>query len=660
MGEVHRARDTRLDREVAIKLLPRTFGEDPDRRVRFDREAKVLASLNHPNIAQVYGVEEIERSLAIVMELVPGEDLNARIRRGPLPWLEARPIARQLAVGLDAAHERGIIHRDLKPANVRLTPDDTVKILDFGLAKAFLPDGNAQDPALSPTFTSPATDLGVILGTAPYMAPEQAKGRPVDKRADIWAFGVVVYEMLTATSPFAADSVIESLGLAVTRDPDWTAIPATVPERVVELLKRCLAKDPRLRLRDIGDAIHIFDERAPGPPVEHVTASVRRRSPALRTIVIVAIAAAAAAALAWTFKPSSSLPLRRFELPERVAQYSTPAISPDGRYLAYVADGRVLVRTLDEDDARELTPQHPTTGMLAWSPDSRSLAYVSEGSIRTVPVSGGAVFTVATIPGSRRVNDLLWRADGSILLAVWSDGLYRVNASGGTPELALKIDSATEVDFHELSVAPEDRLVIGVHQRATNLLRSELVRLGTSAERLVLLEDATVRDLRYAWPGRVLFLRLGANRGLWSMPFDDHRLDLASATLVAARATSFSASGEGTLIARSDRGSKSRLEWLGRDGTTTSIPGSPIVDLVGSIAPTPEGDRVAYVAGRTAPSLFVRDLTTGADRRLTAEGSAQDLEVGSLVKNPGWPPWCRSGVLRASSGWNATDRRSPR
>ena len=263
MGEEHRARDIKLDRQVAIKILPPVFADDPDRRPRFEREARTLASLNHPNIAQIYGVQETEGNVAIVMELVEGEDLAARVARGPLTWSDAQPIARQIAEALDAAHERGIVHRDLKPANIRITPDETVKILDFGLAKALAGEAPAQDPALSPTITRlprgyAGTEMGVILGTAAYMAPEQAKGKPVDKRADIWAFGVVLFELLTGRSPFAAESAVESLGLVVTKEVDWNAIPASVPLHIVELIKRCLVKDPKGRLRDIGDAIPVL------------------------------------------------------------------------------------------------------------------------------------------------------------------------------------------------------------------------------------------------------------------------------------------------------------------------------------------------------------------------------------------------------------------
>src|SRR5688572_21816916 len=254
MGQVFRARDTRLARDVAIKVLPELFAADPERVTRFDREARTLASLNHPNIAHIYGTEHTGTTLALVMELVEGEDLSQRIARGAVPVDETLEIARQIADALEAAHEQGIVHRDLKPGNVKLRTDGVVKVLDFGLAKAIAPEPSSVDQMLSPTFTSPATQLGVVLGTAAYMAPEQAKGKPVDRRADIWAFGVVVHEMLTGRNPWIGETGAETLAHVITKDPDLSTLPAGTPPRLRELIARCLVKDPRGRLRDIGEA----------------------------------------------------------------------------------------------------------------------------------------------------------------------------------------------------------------------------------------------------------------------------------------------------------------------------------------------------------------------------------------------------------------------
>ena len=295
MGEVYRATDGNLKRSVAIKVLPASVAGDADRLARFQREAEVLAALNHPNIAAIYGLEKTPDFTALVMELVDGDDLSSRIARGAIPIDEALPIARQIADALDAAHEQGIIHRDLKPANIKIRADGTVKVLDFGLAKAMDPAGTSRVDAInSPTVTAHATQMGMILGTAAYMAPEQAKGRSVDRRADIWAFGVVLYEMLTGRRAFDGDDISEVLASVLKTDPDLSVLPADVPPSVRRLLRRCLQKDPRKRLSAIGDARLELDEIEPAAPAVRATAVPRRRSivatlwPAVAGIVLTA------------------------------------------------------------------------------------------------------------------------------------------------------------------------------------------------------------------------------------------------------------------------------------------------------------------------------------------------------------------------------------
>jgi serine/threonine protein kinase len=305
MGEVYRARDPKLDRDVAIKILPESFASDADRVMRFEREAKTLASLNHPHIAQIYGFEQSGATSALVMELVDGEDLSQRIARGPIPIDEALPIAKQIAEALEAAHEQGIIHRDLKPANVKVRPDGTVKVLDFGLAKAMdqgsgIGDRGSGGVANSPTITSPAMTMrGVILGTAAYMSPEQAKGKFVDKRADIWAFGVVLYEMLTGRRLFDAEDTSETLAAVLTRDVSMTTMPVAIPPRLRALLRECLIRDPKHRLRDIGDARNVIEKIIAGAADDPTTATAPITSPSWRALPwAVAAAALAAAAIA--------------------------------------------------------------------------------------------------------------------------------------------------------------------------------------------------------------------------------------------------------------------------------------------------------------------------------------------------------------------------
>src|SRR5687767_12309190 len=353
MGEVYRARDSKLKRDVALKVLPADVANDRERLARFQREAEVLASLNHPHIAQIHGLEESTPStgsgqavLALVMELVEGEDLSQRIARGPIPVAEAVAIARQIADALDAAHERGIVHRDLKPANVKLRDDGTVKVLDFGLAKALDPAaGSSADMMHSPTITSPATQLGVILGTAAYMAPEQARGKPIDKRADIWAFGVVLYEVLTGKRAFAGESVTEVAGAVIHTEPDWNAMPAATSGALRMIVRRCLQKDPKQRFRDIGDVRLALDgafATADAPAPIAAATDVRSRRPGPVPLAVGAIAVALLAGTAvWllTRQPPVSRPPMRFTVAPADLESLTPLIdiSPDGRMVSFIA-----------------------------------------------------------------------------------------------------------------------------------------------------------------------------------------------------------------------------------------------------------------------------------------------------------------------------------
>src|SRR5262249_13691134 len=373
MGEVFRARDTKLDRDVALKTLPESFAHDVDRLTRFEREAKTLAALNHAHIAQIYGLEQSSSGSAIVMELVEGEDLVARITRGPMTLDEALPIARQIAEALEAAHDTGIIHRDLKPANIRVRPDGTVKVLDFGLAK---PSAARAIGAAGTTaaLTSPAATMhGVILGAAAYMSPEQAKGKPVDKRADIWAFGCIVFEMVTGRRPFEGEDVTDTIAAVVSKEPDWTDVP-TASRR---LLRHCLEKDPRRRLRDIGDVWTLLDERsaavASAPGSRWITGGVTAAA-------VIAIAAASVLAYLHFREPPLTTPAvsrLHMALPTGAAPDLNMQLSPDGRRLAYLGRGsdgevRVYVRALDELDARPLAgTEGAASGSIFWSPDSR-------------------------------------------------------------------------------------------------------------------------------------------------------------------------------------------------------------------------------------------------------------------------------------------------
>jgi serine/threonine protein kinase len=388
MGEVYRARDTKLNRDVAIKILPETFANDPDRLARFTREAQTLAALNHPNIAHIHGLEESGGVRALVMELVEGEDLAQRIARGPMPLDEALPIARQIADALEAAHERHIIHRDLKPANIKVRADGTVKVLDFGLAKAIEGSGGSGRSggpgglSLSPTIMSPAamTGAGIILGTAAYMSPEQARGKPVDKRADIWAFGCVLFEMVTGTQAFAGETISDLLAAVLTKECDLSG----VPPRLRGLLRRCLEKDPAKRLRDIGDMSLLLDD----PPAASTEITRRRPLPWFVAALAVVIAAAAIAIGAWTRTSSGPAPTTRLviALPEGQELTDHAAISPDGKTIAYTAreggsEPHLFLRDLNAFEAREVTASSGATQPF-FSPDSGWIGFFAQGQLQ--------------------------------------------------------------------------------------------------------------------------------------------------------------------------------------------------------------------------------------------------------------------------------------
>jgi serine/threonine-protein kinase len=448
MGEVYRARDSRLDRDVAIKILPETFAHDADRLARFDREAKALAALNHPHIASIYGVEEGAGIRGLVLELVDGPTLADRIAQGAIPIDEALPIAHQIIDALEAAHEAGIIHRDLKPANIKLRADGTVKVLDFGLAKL------ASDPrstsvlgalSLSPTITSPAaTGIGFLLGTAAYMAPEQARGRAVDKRVDIWAFGCVLFEMLTGQRPFEGEDVTETVGAVIHKEPQWSALPPNTPPAVRLVLRGCIEKNPKKRIRDIGD-VRLALQGAFDPPPAPAAAAVqkppawRRALPFVATSLIGAIAAAAIAAFVVANRDAPAAPPSRFvlQLPDTQQLPTTSGtlltLSPDGRTLVYRARGRdggfrLYRRALGQLDAVPVGDAEVQEAPF-FSPDGQWIGFSVGNVLKKVPTIGGPSQTIAELTTNPRGAD--WSTDGTIVVGLKGAGVMRVPAAGG-------------------------------------------------------------------------------------------------------------------------------------------------------------------------------------------------------------------------------------
>jgi Tol biopolymer transport system component len=515
MGRVYRARDTRLGRDVALKLLPPEWITDPDRRARLEREARLLASLNHPNIATIHGVEDVDGLRALVLEYIEGDTLADRIARGPLPAGEAVAIVRQVKDALDAAHERGIVHRDLKPANIKITPDGLVKVLDFGLA-VLEPerDGRAPDRSQAPTVTARGTREGVVAGTAAYMSPEQARGLAIDKRTDIWAFGCVLYEMLAGRPAFARATLTDTLAAIVEREPDWSALPGTTPPGLVRLLKRCLDKDRRRRLRDIGDAD--AEPATPGEPLR------TRRSLAAALAVAIVSVAGTALIVGRLAAPSAAAPstVALNLVPPNDLNFSgLPVPSPDGARIAFVTaasdEAPVLwVRGLADTTARRLTG---TEGAYRpfWSPDSRFIAFAAEDRMKRVDADTGTVQTICVC-----VTEMLggtWGANNVIVFApVNRSPLHRVSATGGTSEPLTALDATRNENSHRWpSFLPDGRHIL--YTARSDITRNTGVYLAEvgSDQRQWLIEAQS--PAMYAPPGRLLFAR---ERTLLAQAFD--------------------------------------------------------------------------------------------------------------------------------------------
>jgi hypothetical protein len=452
MGEVYRARDTRLGRDVAIKVLPSDVTADRDRLARFEREAQVLASLNHPHIAHIHGIEDSTGAPALVMELVEGPTLAERIAKGPIPLDEALPIAKQIAEALEAAHEQGIIHRDLKPANIKLRADGTVKVLDFGLAKSLEPSAVPGDLTRSPTVLHPAPTLGgVILGTAAYMSPEQARGKPVDKRTDIWSFGCVLFELLTAQKAFDGDTLTDVAAAIVKNEPDWRALPPRTPHAIRSLIARCLRKDPAQRLHDIADGRLQIDE-AVNDPAGATTASPGRNSRErvawIAAVLFLSTTVVFAAMFSAARRPSITsagdpISFAVFP-PERTVFFGAAnttltipsfALSPDGHALVFSAGPRgakptLWVRSLDHVDARQLAGTEDAQDPM-WDPDSRWIGFFADGKLKKIPAAGGAVQVITQTAADFRGET--WGPQDTILFGVGAHAILRVNAAGGTP-----------------------------------------------------------------------------------------------------------------------------------------------------------------------------------------------------------------------------------
>jgi Tol biopolymer transport system component len=617
MGEVYRARDLRLQRDVAFKILPPLFVSDPERLARFEREARLLASLNHPHIAAIYGLEEsgagAQRMPVLVLELVDGETIEDRLKKGPIPADDAMAVALQVAEALEAAHDRGIVHRDLKPANIKIARDGKVKVLDFGLAKALDQEGSSSssDPTLSPTLTSgPATAMGLVMGTAAYMAPEQARGKAVDRRADIWAFGAVLYEMLAGVRPFPGETVSDTLAAVLTAIPDWSRLPADTPRSVRTLLSRCLEKDPRQRLQAIGEARIVLT--APTPPVERVAVSSNRR-------VMAAVAAGAlivgafggAAAMLMRGDPAArSASNRKFDLMLDGLEInidSAPSISPDGERLLYRATGRLFVRALTEFAPKPLPGTEGATYFF-WSPDGRQVAFVRDSKIWRIGVDSGEPTQVGAVPRDLQgTGGGVWTASGELVIA-GSDGvgLFAVPLSGAGGREVLALDRTRETDFHDVSELPAGRgFLITVHR----LQGPDTIAAVVDGKRqnILQIEGESLRAPQYSSAGYLVYSRDTTNPGVWAVRFSLSRLAVEGEPfLVAAGGATPSLASDGTLALVRPSDQPAELIAIDRHGSLAPIAVLPGPSAFGPIASTVGWQMVGVSPDRQKFAVMLR------------------------------------------------------
>ncbi len=633
MGEVFKGKDHKLGREVAIKVLPEEFAKDADRVVRFQREAKLLASLNHPNIAAIYGLEVSEGTNFLVLELVEGETLADRIKTGPVPVEESLKLALQIAEALEAAHEKGIIHRDLKPSNIKVTPDGKVKVLDFGLAKAYAGGREEVNLSNSPTLSDAATQQGVILGTAAYMSPEQARGKAVDKRADIWAFGCVLFEMLTGRAAFSGKDVTDILAAVIRSEPEWNSLPGNLHWRLREVLERCLKKDAKDRYHDISDVkadiqrILTDPSGVLVPPIPAARPRTRMGTMLPWIAAAVILTAIIAGAVVWKLRAPEQPRIMRFyhDLPDD-QQFTSPllpvlAISPDGRQLVYSTTNGLYSRSVDELTARLITGTEGPTAQPFYSPNGKWIGYlsVSDQKVKKISINGGAPITLFDSPSLAGAS---WAADDTILYAALSvaNGIMRVSADGGTPASVIKAKSAALL-FPQ--ILPDGK----------SMLYTDAAAIVASRMRIMAkpLESGEPKELfagviaRYLPTGHVVY-QLANNNNLFAVPFDPDQLRVAGGPVPVVEGV-FSAGGvlqyaisdSGTLayIPGTAAGSAAArtLVWVDRDGKEEPLGAPPNSYMYPKISP--DGMKVAVTVGGANVDIWVWDLTRKTLTRLT-------------------------------------------
>jgi serine/threonine-protein kinase len=680
MGEVYRARDTRLQRDVAIKVLPPAFAGDPDRLARFEREAQLLAALNHSNIAAIYGVEDG----ALILELVEGPTLADRIARGPVPLDEALLIARQIAEALEAAHEQGIVHRDLKPANIKVRPDGTVKVLDFGLAKLGGPPesgsqsdvgaGLSRPDSLSPTIASPAmvTGVGMLMGTAAYMSPEQARGRPADRRSDIWAFGCVLYEMLTGRAAFPGETISDVLASVLARDPDLAALPGTLHPRLRELTERCLDKDPKQRWQSAGD-LRVELERIARAGRFPQDAGVPAATPVKRLWLwpAMAVGVLAAAAGAWLLKPTSDpFPVRIVLDIEDEQPVAFGAVAPDGRSIVYSGLSRtrqqraLYLRRLDELQSTELAGTAGAQGEATFAPDGKSIAFIANRRrIVKVGLDGSAPVTLGSVPDD---GGIAWGAAGDIVLGAGIDegggGLLRVNAAGGPVAPLTTVDPKRGELSHQTPRMLADGSAVLFTLWFGTAQNAQLAAAAVSDGVVVPLGITGVKALG-AIDGQLVYAV--ADGQLMAVPFDTKSLRTTGTPRPAGRVRVVAGAGSNEVldVTMSDAGGlafmrgglRRRLVWVDRRGSARPV----VADAheYGAVRLSPNGRQaVVLIQSEAGSDLWTLDIAAGTLSRLTTTGTA---------RNANWSPDGRRVLYasthsgRAAFWWQPADGSGP-
>jgi Tol biopolymer transport system component len=652
MGEVYRSRDSKLGREVALKVLPSSVAVDADRLGRFSREAKLLAALNHPNIAAIYGLEDSGATHALVMELVEGSTLADRIQSGPIPIDEALPIAKQICEALEYAHERSIVHRDLKPANVKVTPEGTVKVLDFGLAKALENEVTAADIGSSPTMTRMATQAGMILGTAAYMSPEQARGKPADRRADIWAFGCVLYEMLTGKMAFSGETVSDTLAAIIKEPPDWSQLPANTPGRVRVLVQRCLQKDPRQRLQAIGDARISIEEVLAGAP--EPTAAPKQEfvppppaAPAWQRFFPWGIAALFAAGLLFALvalrqsvnpEPHRPVELSLFIPPEQALELTNGtafAISLDGARMAYIVRdtggiaGQLYVREFDKPSATPLEGVGHASCPF-FSPDGQWIGFFGDGKLKKVSVRGGAPIDLASVSGYRGGA---WGDDDTIIFpSRFTSQLYRIPASGGTPKEVTHLDvKRLETTHRWPQFLPGGKSVLFTASSNNNFFGQATVQaasLETGAAK-VLIENASFGH--YLPGGLLAYCSQGT---LFVVPFDAQALKVTGTAIPVLQGIDFDISNGGVQFSSANNGmavfmtgtaSKQNLNLvlLDRKGNSRILLKSSPDATSPSLSP--DGKKIAFERG--VGGIWIHDLVRGTTTPVTLKSAGGNFPI---------------------------------